>query len=353
MKFSGFPRHRAAAFFLAAAVVVPGLAWAHGGGGPESLQPWLSWPFSPELLIGVALAAVFYINGWRQRRDRAGAMSAWRHAGFFSGLLALLIALQSPLDVLAEHSFTMHQFQHMFLRAIGPMLLMLAAPQVLLIAGMPEWLRAHVLAPLFSSRVAGVVFGFFAHPFVATFLLLAVPVFWHIPTYHNLSVLDVPVHYVMHITMLLSGMFFFWRVLDPRPAPQGASYATRIVMSWAAIAGNIPLGAYITIKSVVLYPAYDIKGRLWNISALADEQMGGVVIWSPGSMMFAVLLVLVIRMWGRRERQLEQHGRGATYGNTQASIAAANRRMGLRLAAIAAMVGAGVAVIAMLQQFLP
>lgn len=333
--------------------MTPGVAGAHGGGVIEGSQPWTSWPFAPELLIGVAIATMFYIRGWIQRRDRIGAISAWRHASFFAGLFALLIALQSPLDALAEHSFTMHQFQHMFLRAIGPMLLMLAAPQVLLIAGMPEWLRAHVLAPWLASRVAGAIFGFFAHPFVATFFLLAVPVFWHIPQYHNLSILDVPVHYVMHITMLLSGMFFFWRVLDPRPAPQGAGYGTRIVMSWAAIAGNIPLGAYITIKSVVLYPAYDIKGRLWDISALADEQMGGVVIWSPGSMMFGVLLVLVIRLWGQRERQLEQRGRGATYGKPQMSVAAANRRIGLRLAAIALMVGAGVAVVAVLQQFMP
>lgn len=328
-------------------------AWSHGGAVVENAQPWANWPFAPELLIGVAIAAAFYIRGWMQRRDRSGAISAWRHAGFFAGLAALLIALQSPLDVLAEHSFTMHQFQHMFLRAIGPMLLMLAAPQVLLIAGMPDWLRARVLAPLLTSRVAGALFGFFAHPFVATFFLLAVPVFWHIPEYHNLSVMNVPVHYVMHITMLLSGMFFFWRVLDPRPAPQGVSYATRIVMSWAAIAGNIPLGAYITVKSVVLYPAYDVKGRLWDLGALADEQIGGMVIWSPGSMMFAVLILVVIRLWGKREQQLDSRASSGLIVMSQASLASANRKLGLRLAAIAVMVGGGVALVAILQQFMP
>ena len=334
-------------------LMAPIVANAHGGGAKENLQPWANWPFAPELLIGVAIATVFYVRGWLQRRDRAGAISVWRHASFFVGLGALLIALQSPLDTLAEHSFTMHQFQHMFLRAIGPMLLMLAVPQVLLIAGMPEWLRARVLAPLLTSRTAGALFGFFAHPFVATFLLLAVPVFWHIPRFHDLSVMNVPVHYVMHITMLVSGLFFCWRVLDPRPAPHGASYATRIVMCWAAIAGNIPLGAYLTVKSVVLYSAYDTKGRLWGLSALADEQMGGMVIWSPGSMMFAVLLLVVIRLWGARERQLDSRPAREMTAPTPASMAAANRKMGLRLAAIAMLVGAGVAAVAVLQQFMP
>jgi len=348
---SGYARKLSCVVLLL--LMAPGMAWAHGGGVDEESHPWTSWPFAPEILIGVAMAAVFYVSGWLHRRDRAVSVSTWRHVSFFAGLAALLIALQSPLDVLAEHSFTMHQFQHMFLRAIGPMLLMLAAPQVLLIAGMPEVLRSRVLAPLLASRVAGTSFGFFAHPFVATFLLLAVPVFWHIPRFHDLSVLNEPVHYVMHITMLVSGLFFCWRVLDPRPAPQGASYATRIVMCWAAIAGNIPLGAYLTVKSVVLYESYDTKGRLWGLSALADEQMGGMVIWSPGSMMFAVLLVLVIRLWGARERQLNDRPARESAALAPGTLAAANRKLGLRLAAIAMLVGAGVAVVAVLQRYMP
>lgn len=335
-------------------VLVSAGAWAHGGPASEGERPWSSWPFSPEVLAGVAIAATFYATGWLRRRSRGRGTSAWRHVAFFLGLAALLVALQSPLDVLAEHSFTMHQFQHMFLRAIGPMLLMLAAPQVLLIAGMPDVLRTRVLAPLLASRVAAAIFGFFAHPFVATFFLLAVPVFWHLPYYHNLSVLDDPVHYVMHVTMLLSGLFFFWRVLDPRPAPQGASYGTRIVMSWAAIAGNVPFGAYLTLKSAMLYPAYDVKGRLWDLSALADEQMGGMVIWSPGSMMFLVLLLVVIGRWGARERRLDETGRhGLAAVPARTSLAAANRRLALRLAAIAALVGVGVATVAILRQYMP
>lgn len=313
----------------------------------------LDWPLSPGLLSGVVIVAVCYVRGWLEQRGSAGAVSVWRHAGFFAGLAALLIALQSPLDILADHSFTLHQFQHLFLRAIGPLLLMLSIPQALLIAGMPEKLRIGGLAPLLASRAAGAVFGFFSHPFVATFLLLAVPVFWHLPGFHDLSVRNATVHAIMHATMFASGMFFFWRVLDPRPAPQGASYGTRIVMSWAAIAGNIPLGAYMTLKSAVLYPVYGENGRALDLSAMADEQLGGVVIWSPGSMVFGVLLVVVIRFWGMQEQQQNRHGQYEAAIDAKVSLAMANRRMGWRLAAIAATVGAGVAMVAVLRQFLP
>lgn len=177
---------------------------------------------------------------------------------------ALLAALQSPVDTLAEHSFAMHQVQHLLLRGVGPMLIFLAAPQALLAAGLPQALREHVLGPLLSSRGVRTLFGLFAHPAAATLWLLAVPVFWHLPEYHDRSVLDDATHYVMHVTMLLSALFFFWRVFDPRPAPIGASYGTRVVMCWAAIAGTIPLGAYLTLKSTSLYAAYDQNGRTWD-----------------------------------------------------------------------------------------
>jgi len=335
-------------------MLAPGITWAHADGG-EKANPWSSWPLAPEILAGVLIVAVLYLAGWMSRRGRVASTSAWRHASFFAGLAALLIALQSPIDALAEHSFAMHQLQHLFLRSIGPMLLLLAAPQALLIAGVPETLRQHVLKPLLKSRLVGVVFGFFAHPVIATLLLLAIPAFWHLPRYHNLSVLNAPAHYVMHVTMLVSGLFFFWRVLDPRPAPLGAGYGTRIVMSWAAIAGNVPFGAYIALKSSALYPAYDVNGRLWDLTALADEQIGGFVLWIPGSMMFVVLLLIVIRFWGAREDRLDalrQRGIALRHA-TLPSQSSANRTLALRLAAIAMTVGAGVALVAFLQKALP
>lgn len=254
--------------------------------------------------------------------------------------------------MLAEHSFATHQLQHLLLRAFGPMLLLLAVPQTLLVAGMPEALRERVLVPVVASRAVRATFGFFTHPAVATFFLLAVPVFWHLPRYHNLSVLNQPVHYVMHMTMLLSGLFFFWRVLDPRPAPLGTGYAARIVMCTAAIAGNIPLGAYLALKSAVLYPAYDANGRPWGLGALQDEQLGGLVVWIPGSMMFVVLLLIVIGLWGARENRLEALRQRGIEPPAR-SLAAANRRLALRLAAIAAAVGAGVIGAVAMQRFLP
>ena len=335
------------------AVWVPQIAWAHADGG-ESANPWPSWPFEPEIIAGVLIAAAFYLAGWARRYGRTASASAWRHASFFTGLAVLLIALQSPLDALADHSFMMHQVQHLLLGALGPMLLLLAAPQTLLVTGMPDAMRKHVLAPLLVNRPVQATFAFFAHPLVATFVLIAAVYFWHLPKYHNLAVTDVPVHYVMHVTMLVSGLFFFWRVLDPRPAPVGAGYGVRVVMVSAALAGSTPLGAYIAFKSSVLYPAYDLKGRLWDVDALLDERFGGLIIWIPGGIVFGVLLLIVMRHWGKREVRLDALGRRDLVSQPALfSPNSGNGRMAWGLAVIPLVVFACVVAVGYLQRVLP
>jgi putative membrane protein len=332
---------------------VPQIASAHNDGA-EGTSPWSSWPFEPEILAGVSIAAALYLTGLAKRYGRTASISALRHASFFAGLAVLLVALQSPLDALADHSFTMHQVQHLLLGALGPMLLLLAAPQTLLVAGMPDAMRKFVLAPLLVNRSVQATFAFLAHPVIATFVLIAAVYFWHLPKYHNLAVIDVPIHYTMHITMLVSGLFFFWRVLDPRPAPVGASYGVRVIMSSAAMAGSMPLSAYITFKSSVLYPAYDMKGRLWDLSALLDERFGGLIMWIPGGIVFGVLLLIVMRMWGKREDQLNASGRrDGSSKSGSFSPNTGNGRLGWGLAVIPLVVFACVVAIGFLQRILP
>ena len=328
-------------------LVLPAFGHAHGGAENPA-----AWPFSPDALLACLLAAALYLSGWWRRRGRPQRPSAWRHASFFAGLAALLLALQSPVDTLAEHSFAMHQIQHLLLRGIAPMLLFLAVPQPLLMAGLPRSVRKHILAPLLASRSWHGLSALFARPFPATLWLIAVPVFWHVPRFHDLSVLNDPVHYAMHLTMLLPALVFFWRVLDPRPAPLGASFATRVVMCWAAIAGTVPLGAYLSLKRTVLYESYEKNGRIWDLGSLQDELLGGFIVWIPGSMMFVVLLLVVIGMWGARETRMDALRQRGISGPGSHDVRAANRGLAMRLAGIAATVAGGVVAIVVLSQFL-
>lgn len=292
---------------------------------------------APEIIAGTGIAAALYGAGlWRQHRKERAA-PRWRHVAFFSGLAAVFLALQSPLDALADRSFFMHQIQHLLLQTVGPMLLMLAAPQALLVAGTPPGLRRAVLGPLLASRPVREVFGFLTRPWIAALLLVASLYAWHWPPYHDLAVLEDTVHYLMHFTLLAAGLLFFFCIFDPRPAPLGARYGTRLSILWAAMTANVLLGAALALKDSPLYAAYEQVGRLWEMGALEDEQLGALIMWIPGSAAWVPAFFVLLRMWGSQEARVEERRRrGISFPALAAS--AGNYRVALWLA-LAAFVG--------------
>jgi putative membrane protein len=138
----------------------------------------------------------------------------------------------------------------------------------------------------------------------ATLLFIATTYFWMVPRYHDVAILDEPIHYLWHTTLLLSGLVFFWRVLDPRPYPLGASLGTRLAMFWFASLGNIVLGFYLSFKHRLLYRAYEEMGRLWGVSPIEDERLGGLLMWVMGGMMFAAAAMLMVHRWASREESV-------------------------------------------------
>ncbi|MGH6967511.1 MAG: cytochrome c oxidase assembly protein [Stellaceae bacterium] len=303
---------------------------------------WTDWPLTPGITLSLLTVVWLYIAGRRETAapalDRPGVL---HHLAFFGGVAAIFIALQSPIEPLSDHLFVAHQVEHMLLRTGGPMLLMLAAPQAALMRGLPSWIRRRVMAPLLGNPVLRAL-RVLGHPAVATVLFVGTTYFWMIPRYHDLAILDEPIHYLWHTTLLISGLIFFWRLLDLRPCPLGASLGTRLCMFWFASIGNIVLGSYLSFKHGVLYHAYDVMGRFW-LSPVTDERFGGLTMWIPGSMMFAATSLLMIYRWARQEERATArlHETGMivpTVAEFVASRRAANRKMAIGLVAFAATV---------------
>ena len=303
---------------------------------------WTDWPITPGITLSLLVSAWLYIAGQRgASTPSAGRPGVRHHLAFFGGLAAIFLALQSPIDPLADHLFVVHQVEHMLLRTGGPMLLMLAAPQAALMRGLPPWARRWVLAPLLSNPIVRAL-GILGQPAIATILFVGTTYFWMIPRYHDLAIFDEPVHYLWHTTLLISGLIFFWRLLDPRPYPLSASLGVRLCMFWFAAMGNILLGSYLSFKHGVLYHAYDAMGRYW-LNPAVDEQFGGLTMWIPGSMMFAATSMLMIYRWAREEERMAARRQGIgttapTVAEFVASRRSANRKMAVGLLAFAASV---------------
>lgn len=273
----------------------------HGRAAPQP-DPWSSWQITPTVTGGILIAAALYIAGQRDTATTGDRFAIWRRLAFFGGLAALFLALQSPIETISDHLFVVHQIEHMLLRTIAPLLLVLSVPQAALLRGMPDWLRRYVVAPVLRNPLVRGL-GIFGHPAVATILFVGTTYFWMIPRYHDLAILDEPIHYIWHTSLLLSGLIFFWCLLDPRPYPHGASLGVRLFMFWVAAIGNILLGSYLSFKHQILYHAYDELGRLGSLSPALDESYGGLEMWILGSMMFVISIMLVIYRWALQEER--------------------------------------------------
>jgi putative membrane protein len=335
-------------------------ALAHNDEALTAQDAWSDWHFTPDIVIPTVLILGVYIAGVMRRRSGAERTSWLRAVLFVAGVAAVVLALQSPIDPIAERLFWMHQIQHFLLRMIGPMLIALSWPAASLVAGLPKPARRGVLAPVAGNAVTRAVFAVAGQPFVATALFILALYVWEIPRYHNVALLNESVHYLMHATMLAAGLIFWQRIFDRRPSPQGLKYGVRLMMLWLVALSNIALGAYTTLKPQVLYHAYDTLGRLYDMPALVDEQLGGAIIWIPSSMMCLVAILIVIHWWGVRETRLDARWSAAPAGHarTRPATAAAlieqsrpkNRSLAIGMATFVTAVFAAVLVIGAVSQ---
>ncbi len=327
------------------AVALPGAAWAHGGRDLGSSEVWTAW--APTLAVSgpLVLLGAIYLRGAIRRSTARRSISTARHIAFATGLGAIFLSLQSPIDPMGERLFVAHQVQHLLLRMVSPMLMMLSRPAAIVTAGLPRALRTGILSPMASSGFVGRTYRNLRRPWIATVLFVLSLYVWQVPSTHNAAIVNDVIHWAMHLTMLAAGLLFFAVIFTERDRPDEPSHFLRIVILFVTIISNILLGALTTFKTSVLYAAYDIEGRLFGIAPLADETGGGIVLWVPGSMMTIIALLIVVYDWNRIEEKhisrgldrsgvLQETSGDESRARSASGVSVRNRRMGLFLAMV-------------------
>src|SRR3981081_512179 len=115
-------------------------------------QPdYFSWLISSVTTVSLVLLVFVYSRGWfRLRRASPLSFPPWRVAAFIAGLFSLWIALGSPLAALDHQLVTVHMMKHLLLMQVGAPLIMLGAPAMPLLCGLPKWIMR--LSLLLRSR---------------------------------------------------------------------------------------------------------------------------------------------------------------------------------------------------------
>lgn len=242
-----------------------------------------SWSWEPPTLFSLGLLAFFYTRGLRLiQHKKIRVMVWWRPLSFYTGLVIILLTLISPLDTLGAHLFVFHMTQHMLLTHVGVPLLLLGAPVLPVLRGMPYGLRQTTIGPLSRFQPSRLLSHLITHPLISSALFIGAYWAWHLPAAYSLAVTSDFVHIAQHSTFLTTAVLFWWVVIDPVPMAGRAPYFGRLAYVILALSLSIPLAALLTFSEHPWYSVYATNSPLWGITPFVDQQLGGLVMWVGG-----------------------------------------------------------------------
>ena len=269
---------------------------------PHGILAAWSWPLWPA--VGIVVAGTLYLRGWLAlKKTRARERPRWRAVCFFLGLLALWIALASPIDALDDFLLSAHMLQHFILMSVVPPLVVLGAPLVPMLRGLPRWM-IRGLRPLFSSRMLHKIAHALAHPAFAWLAMNIAYLGWHVPQAFELTLRSEAWHNTEHMCFLFTSIMFWWVVVEPWPSKRRWSRWMVIPYLLTADVVNTILSAVLTFSGKVLYPSYAAAERISNLTPLKDQILAGAEMWVLNSLVFLVpVAVIVVRMLSPRGLQ--------------------------------------------------
>jgi cytochrome c oxidase assembly factor CtaG/polyferredoxin len=257
-----------------------------------------SWPFDPWILFTLLATGAIYLRGWIALRHR----DPWRWSvaelcAFDGGLVALFLALASPIEPFAALFLQIHMLQHVLLMMVVPPLLWLGEPFFPLLRGLPRSIRTDWVGPILRSHLVSRFSTWLSHPKVALPLLVAASWGWHLPAAYELALRSSGWHYVQHACFLGTGLLFWYPVI--RPYPSRPRWSLWLLFPYLILADvqNTVLSALLTFSDRLLYPYYAEVPRIGGLSALEDQSAAGVIMWVPGSLVYlAPLFVIGVRL---------------------------------------------------------
>ncbi|WP_107912722.1 cytochrome c oxidase assembly protein [Luteibacter sp. OK325] len=262
------------------------------------IMKWIvPWEFSWVFLVVFLATAMTYIAGSRRL-----SVTPLRQAAFWIGMAIIYVALHTYFDYYAEHEFFMHRIQQVLLHHLAPLLLIAAYPGTVLRAGLPFWLRVR-LRRAGQSLAWRIVAACLFNPAFVTALFVALILVWLIPDMQTMAMLDWRIYRAMNWSMVLSGLTYWWIVLDHRPKPPGRmSPGIRVLSPAITMTPQIVAGAIVTFSKTDLYPIFEICGRAFTLNVLTGQLIGGVIMWVPAAMIESAGGLLALRQWLRLSR---------------------------------------------------
>jgi len=209
---------------------------------------------------------------------------------FVGGISILWFATDWPMhDIAEEYLYSVHMFQHMALTYFMPPLVVLATP---------EWF----IRTLIGNGAVYRAVCFLGHPVRAAFLFNVGVMISHVPGVVNASVSNGPLHYFVHVLLVVTSILMWLPVCGPLPELHISPMSKMIYLFMNSVVATVP-AAWLTFAEGVVYKQYNTPVRVWGVTVSNDQQMAGAIMKLGGSIfLWTIIVVMFLRHFVRTFR---------------------------------------------------
>jgi len=253
-----------------------------------------SWSAPIGVNVSLCLAALAYTKGWLHlHKVFPNLISAWRLAAFFAGIVSLWIAIGSPVEAFDDVSFSVHMVQHLLLMAVAPPLILLGAPTLPLLRGLPRPIAHGAVGRLLRWPPLQWLGHLLANPAICWIAAAVALIAWHIPAAFELALRSDSWHEVEHGCFFASSLLFWWPVIQPFPSvARWPGWSIPLYLFLGTLPGGV-LGAFLTFCDRVLYASYGSAPKIFHMSPLEDQVFAGALMWVFGTFVYTVPAVIL------------------------------------------------------------
>jgi len=243
---------------------------------------WTQFSVHPSTVIGIVAAAGLY----EYARRESGSGSRFP---FYLSLIVLFFSLNGPLHDLSDSFlFSAHMLQHLSLAfVVAPLMIM--------------GISGDMLRPTLRIRWVRVAAEWATQPVHCFAIFSVVVAGWHLPPLYNYALAHHNAHIVEHLMFLVAAVLMWWPILSPLPELPRLAYPLQMLYLFLM---SIPMSigaVYIAYADSVLYPAYATAPRIWGISPMQDQLIGGLIMWIPGGLFFFAVISVIFFRWQQHE----------------------------------------------------
>jgi putative membrane protein len=230
---------------------------------------------------------------------------------FDAGLVAVLLAMVSPVAYWSKEFIWVRSLQDLLLAVVAPPLIVLGAPWLPLRRGLSQLRRGLgqlrrglsfwpsgrapaadadadgpdlAGAAVVGSSAAGAAAsrsarGWLSWPVAVTAAFTLTWCGWHIPVLYDAALRHPLVMAAEVVTYLGVGTAFWLQLIGSRPLTPQFPPLHRVMLIAATVVTSTILGMVLGFGANVIYPAYRGAGHHHLLTVVADQQVAGAILW--------------------------------------------------------------------------